>query len=178
MEYKLFVGNIPFNCKKKDFKKCFQNFDGFVSADLINNTNSKSFGFVVFNKKTTVDNIIKDNNVILGERKLRLTRYFDKNNKTQNYIRLENIPNNITDKDIKLEFENYSPVGKCFIDMDRDTGKLKSTGIIEISETEIFEQLLTLDVILIKDIPINLKRYVNKIIINKEPECNYNFNYY
>ena len=63
MEYKLFVGNIPFDCKKKDFKKCFQNFDGFVSADLIN-SNSKSFGFVVFNKKITVDNIIKNNNII------------------------------------------------------------------------------------------------------------------
>jgi RNA recognition motif-containing protein len=178
MEYKLFVGNIPFDCKKKDFKKCFQNFDGFVSADLIVNSNSKSFGFVVFNKKNTVDNIIKDNNIIIGERKLRLTRYFDKNNKVQNYIRLENIPDTITDKDIRTEFENYSQVGKCFINMDRETGKLKSTGIVEIMETEIFEQLLSLDVILIKDIQILMKRYVNKIIVNKDKNNEINYNYY
>ncbi len=174
MEYKLFVGNIPFDCKKKDFKKCFQNFDGFVSADLIN-SNSKSFGFVVFNKKITVDNIIKNNNIILGERKLRLTRYFDKNNKTSNYIRLENIPNFISDKDIRTEFENYSQIGKCFIDMDRETGKLKNTGIVEIIETDIFEQLLTLDVILIKDKPILMKRYINKIVAPKENEVFYNY---
>jgi RNA recognition motif-containing protein len=178
MEYKLFVGNIPFDCKKKDFKKCFQNFDGFVSADLIVNSNSKNFGFVVFNKKNTVDNIIKDNNIIIGERKLRLTRYFDKNNKVQNYIRLENIPDTITDKDIRTEFENYSQVGKCFINMDRETGKLKSTGIVEIMETEIFEQLLSLDVILIKDIQILMKRYVNKIIVNKDKNNEINYNYY
>ena len=175
MEYKLFVGNIPFDCKKKDFKKCFQSFDGFLSADLIINSNSKNFGFVVFNKKITVDNIIKENNIILGERKLRLTRYFDKNNKTSNYIRLENIPNSISDKDIRVEFENYSQVGKCFVDMDRETGKLKSTGIVEIMETEIFEQLLTLDVILIKDKPILMKRYINKIIMPKDNEINYNY---
>lgn len=175
MEYKLFVGNIPFDLKKKDFKNCFQKFNGFVSADLIINSNSKNFGFVVFNKKTTVDNIIKDNNIIIGERKLRLTRYFDKNNFIQNYIRLENIPNTIIDTDIRKEFENYSPVGKCFVDMDRNTGQLKNTGIVEIIETEIFEQLLTLDVILIKDTPINLKRYINKIASNKDNEINYNY---
>lgn len=164
MEYKLFVGNIPFDCKKKDFKKCFQKYNGFVSADLINDTSSKCFGFVVFDNKNIIDNIIKDNNIIIGERKLRLTRYFEKNNKVQNYIRLENIPSNISDKDIRKEFENYSQVGKCFIDMDRETGEFKTTGIVEILETEIFEQLLSLDIILIKDEQINMKRYqtINK----------------
>jgi RNA recognition motif-containing protein len=166
MEYKLFVGNIPFDCKKKDFKKYFQNYNGFISADLINNTSSKCFGFVVFNNKNTIDEIIKDNNIIIGERKLRLTRYFDKNNKVQNYIRLENIPKNITDKDIRKEFENYSEVGKCFIDMNRETGQLKNTGIVEILENEIFEQLLTLDIILVNDAQISVKRYINKLITN------------
>lgn len=167
MEYKLFVGNIPYDCKNKDFKKCFQNYDGFVSADLINNnsckSNSKCFGFVVFNNKKTFDNIINNNNIYISDRKLRVTRYFDKNNEIQNYIRLQNIPKNISDKDIRLEFENYSKVGKCFIDMDRETGEYKTSGIVEILEPEVFEQLLTLDVILINDFEINISRYINKL---------------
>jgi RNA recognition motif-containing protein len=167
MEYKLFVGNIPFDCKTRDFKKCFQNYEGLISADLINNnlskSNSKCFGFVVFNNKNTFNEILNDNNIYIGDRKLRLTRYFDKNNDTQNYIKLENIPITISDKDIRNEFENYSKVGKCFIDMDRKTGEYKSSGIVEILETEVFEQLLTLDVILINDAQINISRYINKI---------------
>ena len=64
---------------------------------------------------------------------------------------------------IKKEFENYSEVGKCFIDMDRETGEYKTSGIVEILETEVFEQLLTLDIILINDYQINISRYINKI---------------
>jgi RNA recognition motif-containing protein len=175
MEYKLFVGNIPFDCKNKDFKKCFQKYKGIISADLISNSsnnNSKCFGFVVFDNKDSLDNIIKENNVYIGERKLRLTRYFEKNKSTQNYIKLENIPSNITDIDIKKEFETYSEVGKCFVDMDRHTGKFKTTGIVEIIETEIFEQLLTLDIILINNEQISMSRYSDKIINNNENRKN------
>ena len=184
MEYKLFVGNIPFDCKSKDFKKCFQKYKGIISADLINtsnnsnnnsNNNSKCFGFVVFDNKDSLDDIIRENNAYIGERKLRLTRYFEKNKSTQNYIKLENIPNTITDRDIRKEFETYSEVGKCFIDMDRQTGKFKTTGIVEIIETEIFEQLLTLDVILINNEQILMKRYSDKI---NNPHENKKFNNY
>ena len=55
----------------------------------------------------------------------------------------------IKSSDIRTEFENYSEIGKCFIDMDRITGKYKTTGIIEIIDTDIFEQLLNLDIIII-----------------------------
>lgn len=165
MEYKLFVGNIPFDCKIRDFKKCFQKYKGVINADLINtsNNNSRCFGFVVFDNIKNLDDIIKENNVYIGERKLRLTRYFEKNKSTQNYIKLENIPSTITDKDIRKEFETYSEVGKCFVDMDRQTGKFKTTGIVEIIETEIFEQLLTLDVILINNEQISISRYLDNL---------------
>jgi hypothetical protein len=43
--------------------------------------------------------------------------------------------------------------------MDRFTGKYKTTGIIEIIDIDIFEQLLNLDIILIKDEKIIMERY-------------------
>ena len=90
-----------------------------------------------------------------------MTRY-NKNKESNNYIKLENIPNEISADDIRKEFENYSEVGKCFIDMDRITGKYKTTGIVEILETEIYEQLLNLDVILINDHQLVISKYENK----------------
>jgi RNA recognition motif-containing protein len=158
MEYKLFVGNIPFDCTKYQFKNIFKKYNGFKSADLVNE-NNKCFGFVIFDNVNTIEDIIKINNVFIKDRKLRLTRYNNKIKETTNYIRLKNIPSSISIKDIRTEFENYSEVGKCFIDMERMTGTYKDTGIVEIVETDIFEQLLDLDIILINDNQILMERY-------------------
>ena len=162
MDYKLFVGNIPFDCKLNEFREAFKKCKGYVNADLINNSNSRCFGFVVLKNKECLEDLLNKNNVFLKDRKLRLTRYNNKTKETNNYLRLDNIPNNITSDDIRTEFENYSEIGKCFIDMDRITGKYKTTGIVEILETEIYDQLLGLDVILINDHQISMKSYENK----------------
>jgi RNA recognition motif-containing protein len=161
MEYKLFVGNIPFDCNKNDFKNIFKKYKGFKNAELISD-NNKCFGFVLFDDKNSMENILQNNNIFIKDRKLRLTRYNNKNKETNNYIKLSNIPLNITDDDIRKEFENYSEIGKCFIEMDRITGKYKTTGIIEIIDTDIYNQLLDLDIILINDQPINMSSYENK----------------
>ncbi len=174
MEYKLFVGNIPFDCTKIQFKSIFKKFNGFKSADLIND-NNKCFGFVIFDNSNIIDEIIDDNNIFIKDRKLRLTRYNNKIKETTNYIRLKNIPLSIKSSDIRTEFENYSEIGKCFIDMDRFTGKYKTTGIIEIIDIDIFEQLLNLDIILIKDEKIIMERYENIHINDREKERKYNY---
>ncbi len=154
MEYKLFVGNIPFDCNKNEFKNIFKKYKGYKTADLINE-NNKCFGFVIFNDKDSLESILQSNSVFIRDRRLRLTRY-NKNNENNNYIKLENIPKTITADDIRKEFENYSEVGKCFIDMDRITGKYKTSGIVEILETEIYNQLINLDVILINEQQISM----------------------
>lgn len=157
MEYKLFIGNIPFNCTKYQLKNIFKKYNGFKNIELINDKN-KSFGFVVFDNRHTIEDIIKSNNIFIEDRKLRLTRY-NKTNDTMNYIRLKNIPKTITIEDIRNEFENYSKVGKCFIDVDRTTGIYKDSGIVEIIENDIYEKLLNLDVILINNCKIIMEKY-------------------
>ena len=167
MEYKLFVGNIPFECTKNEFKNIFKKYNGFKSSDLIND-NNKCFGFIIFDNNTIINEIITSNNIFIKDRKLRLTRYNNKIKETTNYIRLKNIPNSITSLDIKNEFENYSEVGKCFIDMDRITGKFKTTGIIEIIDVDIYNQLLNLDTILINDIEISMEKYNDNEYVDKK----------
>ncbi len=172
MDYKLFVGNIPFDCKLNEFRDAFRKCKGYVNADLINNSNSRCFGFVILKNKECLEDLLNKNNVFLKDRKLRLTRYNNKTKETNNYLRLDNIPNNITSDDIKTEFENYSEIGKCFIDMDRLTGEYKTTGIIEILEEDIFYKILNLDTILVKDIPISISKYENKNIKKEHSETN------
>jgi RNA recognition motif-containing protein len=164
MDYKLFVGNIPFDCKLTEFREAFKKYKGYVTADLINNSSSRCFGFVILKNKECLEELLNKNNVFLKDRKLRLTRYNNKTKKTNNYLKLDNIPNTITSDDIRIEFENYSEIGKCFIDMDRLTGIYKTTGIIEILEEDIFYKMLNLDSILVNDIPINISKYENKSI--------------
>jgi len=163
MEYKLFVGNIPFNCKLSEFRDVFKKCKGYLNADLINNSNSRCFGFVVLKNKESLEELLNKNNVCLKDRKLRLTRYNSKTKESINYIKLDNIHISITNDDIRKEFENYSEIGKCFIDMDRLTGKYKTTGIVEILETDIYDKILNLETILINDIPINISKYDNTL---------------
>ncbi len=178
MDYKLFVGNIPFDCTITEFRHAFKKCKGYINADLINNSNSRCFGFVVLKNRESLEELLIKNNIYVRDRQLRLTRYNNNNkNKENNYIKLSNIPSLITITDIRKEFENYSDVGKCFIDMDRITGEYKDTGIVEIIDTDIFEQLLKLETLLINEFTITLTRYDNKYILtNSNNSINLNNN--
>lgn len=172
MEYKLFVGNIPFDCRLSEFRGAFKNCKGYITADLINNSSSKCFGFVVLENQNCLEELVNYNNIFLKDRKLRLTRYNNKIKQTNNYLKLSNIPTTITIEDIRKEFENYSCIGKCFIDMDRNTGKYKNTGIVEILDSDIYDKFLNIETILINDLPISVDKYEN--ITHQMPKFVYN----
>jgi RNA recognition motif-containing protein len=165
MDFKLFVGNIPFDCTLNEFRNAFKKCKGYINADLINNSNSRCFGFVILKNKESMEELLIKNNIYVKDRQLRLTRYNNNTkNKENNYIKISNIPSILTINDIRREFENFSDVGKCFIDTDRNTGEYKDTGIVEIIDTDIFEQLIKIETLLINEYTINLSRYNNDII--------------
>lgn len=172
MEYKLFVGNIPFDCRLSEFREAFKNCKGYIIANLINNSSFKCFGFVVLENQKYLEELLNNNNIFLKDRKLRLTRYNNKIKQTNTYLKLSNIPTTITIDDIRKEFENYSDIGKCFIDMDRNTGKYKNTGIVEILDSDIYNKFLNIEIILINDLPISVNKYEN--IIHQIPKFIYN----
>jgi RNA recognition motif-containing protein len=149
---KMFVGNVPFDCTNIEFRDCFKNAEGYVIADLIN---MRGFGFVVLSSPIYRDNILKENNFFLKNRKLRLSVYDNqpKNNNIEvsSFIKLENISPNVSRDDIQNEFKNFCEVGKCFIDTNRITGEKLSTGIVEIFDVEVLHQLLSLGTLLMHD---------------------------
>jgi len=174
MDYKLFVGNIPFDCSLDDFRNVFKKKKGYVAADLINNSNSRCFGFVVLKNKESMEELLNKNDVFIKDRKLRLTRYDNKTKEMNNYIKLSDIHESIKIDDIRREFSKYSDIGKCFVEMDRITGEYKDTGIIEILDSDMYIKLLNMEVILVNDIPIDMSKY-DKTAKNKREYGNVHF---
>jgi len=160
-EYKLFIGNVPFECTDSEFKNIFKKINGYVNAELIAGISNRGFGFVTVENLEALENIIIENNLYIKDRKLRITRYNSNNNSNKKnlYIRLQNIPKELTIQDIKSEFENFTQIGKCFIDTDRETGEQKTTGIVEILEESMYQSLLNLEELLINDFPITMTKF-------------------
>jgi len=171
-ETKIFVGNIPFDATSKEFTKCFEDTEGYVSADIIE---SRGFGFVTYKSKSFCENVINKNNSYIRNRRLRLSLY-DQPKKTiqeKIYIKLKNINQTITREEIKKEFDNFCKTGKCFIERNRETGDFLDTGIIELFDKDVAQQLLDLGSIMMPDSselllsPYKDKEYTKEDIINK-----------
>jgi RNA recognition motif-containing protein len=169
MDCKIFVGNVPFDCTNIEFRDCFKNITGYVTADLIS---MRGFGFVVLENKTLRDFILTNNNFFIKNRKLRLSPYDNQtkdSTEKSSYIKLENISQNISRDDISNEFSNFCRVGKCFIDTNRVTGEKMSTGLVEIFDVEVLHHLLSLGSILMPDkSEVLLKPFSNNQNIHKK----------
>lgn len=150
---KIFVGNVPFQCNREEFVKCFQNFEGFVDGDIIgksNSDNSRGFGFITF-KTPEYANLFLENKyqVQLKSRYLRFTKYVPIERKMlnvnkKNYLFVKNIPSNLKPSDVKNIFEHFGQVGTCFINTNINTGESKGTAVVEIIEHDIFTKLLNM----------------------------------
>ncbi len=169
MDCKIFVGNVPFDCTNIEFRDCFKNINGYVTADLIS---MRGFGFVVLENKMQRDLILNNNNFFIKNRKLRLSPYDNQtkdSTEKSSYIKLENISSNISRDDITNEFSNFCRVGKCFIDTNRVTGEKLSTGLVEIFDVEVLHHLLSLGSILMPDkSEILLKPFSNNQNLHKK----------
>ena len=77
-QFKVFVGNVPFECTDKDFINPFKDMDGFVDAKVIRHpkslTSTRGFGFVCFEKQEHIDNLLK-NTIKINDREVRISNY-------------------------------------------------------------------------------------------------------
>jgi RNA recognition motif-containing protein len=178
-QHKIFVGNVPFDCTKKEFEECFNNMDGFENAEIINKFNSDSsrgFGFVTFNNKKNALSLLTKN-IEFKDRILRFTEYSSNDKKEQhidmlkkNYIFIKKIPSELSRDDIKIFFENYGEVGSCFINTDTRTGESKGNAVVEIKNNQVYENLLDIKTIVYNnDISLDLSKWCQKIRVRTKP---------
>ncbi len=151
LDYKIFVGNVPYQCTQEEFQNCFKNFVGYKNAEIIRKYNSdagRGFGFVTFDSVENGNQLInqKENqNIILKDRILRFSK--KKHDKTdainkRYFMYVSNIPEILTSEDFKKIFELHDDLGLCYINTDRITGKSKGTGIVEFKSENIYNILL------------------------------------
>ena len=181
---KIFVGNVPFQCTKKEFMECFNKYEGFIDGDIVNKINSDSsrgFGFITFDTSFNADNFLATNeNVILKDRILRFTKY-DNNDKKiyknrfagKNYMFVKNIPKATKPDDIKQYFSVYGKVGACFINTNIQTGESKVTAVVEILDNNTFNKLLSSKTLLDNKYNFEISRWKQRIKIKKSPSSKF-----
>jgi RNA recognition motif-containing protein len=147
--FKVFVGNIPFNCTEKKFIETFDKIDGFVKGDIIKDQyfdRCRGFGFVLLDSVENVEKIKKRDDIYIDNRQLRFTDYINSKkisyNTTHKYIYIDNIPEDVNREYLKKVFNNYE-IGKYFINTDYETGGQKTTGMVEIKNYDKYIELLT-----------------------------------
>jgi RNA recognition motif-containing protein len=180
---KIFVGNVPFQCTREEFSECFKHLEGYVDADIVNkfNTNnSRGFGFVKFNTQERANEFLSSKiQIVLKDRVLRFTNYTQpikqmKNYK--NYIFVKNIPLDMTVTKLKTEFSKFGDIGICYINTNNVTGESKETGVIEILDSETFENLLQVNEVNIDGKILKLTRWKPKLKFKKTMQTNTNLN--
>ena len=83
-EYKIFVGNVPFDCTTLEFINCFKYLEGYVTCDIIKRYNSKisrGFGFIILTSKDQANKLLNEKNFKLKDRTLRFNKYISQQKK-------------------------------------------------------------------------------------------------
>lgn len=148
---KIFVGNVSFNCTKREFEKFFEKFEGYIKAETvldINSNGSKGYGFLTMRNREYAEKLLKRRDIKFKDRYLRFTPYKKhvyktlSNDNTNNYVYVNGIPNTKDKEWLKKQFLNYGPIGKYYIAMNHETGKYKNNGFLEIIEDTKYNKLI------------------------------------
>lgn len=153
-KYKIFVGNVPYTCTKKEFISCFKQFDGFVDAEVIKKNDSnttKGYGFVIFNNQEQMNNVLNSKMITLKNRKLRINKYDPYRNNVNNIYKvfLKNVPCNCTEDEIIKYFSNFGHVVHCYINTKDTTIGIYNSAILSYdSEKSYYNALKNKEVII------------------------------
>ena len=166
-EYKVFVGNVPYDCTNEEFESCFKNIPGFIRADIakIYKTNmSRGFGFVSFKTLHDANSIKERYDIILKDRLLRFTTYKNEPEREllknyNNYVIINGIPSGKDREWLKNGFREYEPIGKYFISTNYDTGIMKNNGIIEILDDVKYNNILIKKIHVVDNINLEILKY-------------------
>ena len=140
--FKVFVGNVPFQCSKEEFVSCFESMSGFVEADLVRRPNSESsrgFGFVSFSDSESAKSLMETEDLVLKDRTLRFSEYNEpqpRKSETQNLVFVRNVPTDTSEESLTSVFSSFGEVKGCRINTDRKTGNPSGSCVVEFVSSE------------------------------------------
>ena len=146
--FKVFVGNVPFDCRDEDFKKVFKDMDGFVNAELIHRKKlalTRGFGFVAFSGKEKADQLIAQEAMKIGTRELRFSAY-DSDRKPRprpqkeadrGKLYVRNLPREATVLDFSSYFSKFGTLINCYLITDSEARIHRGAGVLCYSTDEV-----------------------------------------
>ncbi len=192
MEYKVFVGNVPYQSTQQEFEECFKEIDGYIKAEIITGYKtsiSRGFGFVTVKTNEDIEKLKKRTDIVLNNRQLRFTSYSNIDNtnnvctpsynnpnltinhshtnknrysytyKDNNYIFVNCIPEGKNSQWLKEKFHEYSPIGRCYIATNHDTGETLNNGFLEILDDNKYKSLIDKKYHTFDDVVLETTRY-------------------
>lgn len=140
-EFKVFVGNVPYMCSKNEFVECFENVNGYVTADVVRKNDSavtRGFGFVILDSKENMDKLLSMN-LKLKDRVLRLATYSSENVNVKPFtykVFLRNIPKSSSSDEVMNVFSKYGNVESCNLNNRVDDSVDHMTAVVEFSSRQ------------------------------------------
>lgn len=197
--YKVFVGNVPFNCTSIDFERCFKGMIGYQTGEVIKRYNQTlGFGYVVFDTKENGTKLMDGRDIIIKNRKLRFSEFnfgndeslrwsnenniqnetdVERNNRDipfpiqkNNFLFIRNVEKDLTEKELRSIFEKYGEMETCHINIDNTTKKSKGTAVIKYKDDKIYNDIIG-DQIKIDDYEFIELKYLSNERYKKHINC-------
>lgn len=177
-EFKVFVGNVPFQCSNEEFQRTFEGVEGYVSSQVVKRHNSdasKGFGFVVLSSEQAMNSLINSSEkYVIDDRELRFSPYNEDNHQSQGQsqerfrrryqIFVPNLPSDMTEDVLKSEFSQFGTVLNSSVRTNSNSGQ--TTGSISYGTIEEYQSAL-------KDsqrsvAPFKKKQVIRRVVQNQQ----------
>lgn len=163
-EFRVFVGNVPFNCDEEEFNKMFNSMTDFMTATVIrrpNSTLSRGFGFVTFSSESG-RNTLLNTKMEFGDRELRFSSYDEtKKDEPKTYkLFLRDVTSTMTDD----SFRNVglSSLNKFSVMVDRKTNEKTNNAILSLNNYDEMVKLLKNKELLVDGSNVRVYPFRNK----------------
>jgi hypothetical protein len=113
-----------------------------ASPDIIKSNTNMSEEYMQKNKRT--DDSKQNLNIISSvyDQNINNSVSINQDYIQNNYIYVDNIPDGKNRDWLRSFFAQYEPIGRCFISMNHETGKLKNDGLVEIIDDSKFKHII------------------------------------
>lgn len=140
--YRIFVGNLPFNCGIEDLKTGFSKLHGYVDANVIRRPDSsmnRGYGYIVFSNEADAKKMLGTTDMTFWGRPLRFAEYHIREpsheplqiRQVRYRVFVRGIPENWKNEQLVDQFKKYGELGLCYINQNKSTGKTLSSGVVE-----------------------------------------------
>ena len=149
----VFIGNLSWDVTEEQLAEAFAECGEVTSARIITDKQTgkpKGFGYVTFTETSATHQAIEKSGMDLGGREIRVDistpkpakqdggrgRVEKPTSAPSNILFMGNLSFNVTEEELRAEFEKYGDISRIHFPTDRETGEFKGFGYLEYLNVE------------------------------------------